>query len=298
MAKIISDDALNLAIADFNKTMKSISSFNIPPINMPGLGTYMAVVIRTVEKGLTTSFEPFLKLVEIVKDIPKLPDTLKDFVNNFQEITKDPIGFIVKLMIEPISENFAMPIPSPGVIIGILSGTQKISEIDFDNPSNIIQTAPFSKLPSAEKNSILKLIKTIMPKMIEFLLLPAKIMINFFLGFVKLIVDALDPSKLPDFVSQWSNPVKGIMEMIGKIFGEVIGGVIGTFIPVDISSAIPKLISFITGLFTGESTISKFKKMVKEDKLFSLLSGFVGLFIGIIEWMKKFIIEFPKLFLS
>ena len=298
MAEVLTNNDIDTEITAFNNCSIDLSGFNIPGINMPGLGSLIATFIRTIEAGLTTSFEPFLQLIQMVKDIPSLPGKITSFISDFNELLTDPINFIIKKLIDPIIKNFTMPIPSIKILTQFLLGTIDLKSIDFTIPSNILIPAKFAIIAPTVQAEILKNLNLIIPKMLDFLLIPAKVMIGFFSAFVKLILDALSVDKLPAFVAKWLTPIEGLMDMIGKLFGTVIGAIISTFTPVDISSILPLIISYITGIFTGVSDRALFKKLSLENPVFGSIKGIIATLQCFIEIVIDFIKKFPGLFIK
>ena len=144
MAEVLTNNDIDTEITAFNNCSIDLSGFNIPGINMPGLGSLIATFIRTIEAGLTTSFEPFLQLIQMVKDIPSLPGKITSFISDFNELLTDPINFIIKKLIDPIIKNFTMPIPSIKILTQFLLGTIDLKSIDFTIPSNILIPAKFA----------------------------------------------------------------------------------------------------------------------------------------------------------
>ena len=270
IGQVISTNALDDMITKFDGCMVDVTGSSIPglsgsTIQGPGLGSVMTTMIRTVEKGLTTSFEPFVDLISIVKNAANPAALISDvasFANDLQQITQNPEQFIINKLIDPITQNMSIPIPSPTTFITII--TDFISGQSLDkilagitfSGSTIIEPQKFQDFAQKNEdqaNTILSNIGKIISGMLKFLMIPIQAIISFFKAFIALIVKAL--SDVVGFVAQWINPIKGLMTMLGTILGTVVGQLSSSLFPSSLpnTQSTSGITSAIVGLFTGSA---------------------------------------------
>ena len=303
MAEIITPEAFSKMLKKFDDNMKDLTGVSIPEvsnIDVPGLGSIITVIMRIIEMGLTTSFEPIVKLVEIVKDLKTLPDKLIQFISEWDSVFKDPVTFIINKILEPLIKYIVLPLPSVKILIQVLMGQISLSDVDWSKKENLLLPPKFLALPDYEER--LKVISSgpkFITSMMGFVLIPLKVIIAFFKAFISKLVDALNITKIVVFIKEWINPVEGLMKMLGEIFGTVIGGVASSLFSMD-KSSIEDIIKMVKDNFSI-NIVKSFKTIFNDPKTpppLKMIQGFFSMMAAMIEMIIGFIFQIPSLIFS
>lgn len=306
--QVITDSSINNMLSGFSSCMVDMTGVSIPGLSDnsgPGLGSIMTTMIRSVEKGLTTSFEPIVDLIGIVKNAANPADLatqLTSFASDFQQMSQNPEQFIINQLLEPVTTNMTIPIPNPTImpqiLLDLISGkalSDILSGINFTSAENILLPPKFQTFMQnneQQANVILSGITGLISGAMHLIMIPIQAMIQFFIAFVKMILDAINPTDIVSFIGQWSNPVKGLMTMLGKIFGDVVGSISSSLFPGISTSGIT---SAVTGIFTGELDRNAIKSLIPT---LGPAGGLLGMTNCSIEWTISFIEQVPTLILS
>jgi len=290
MAEIITTEALNESIAALGVCMgEDLPGFTLPALDEPGLGNILLVMIRTFEKGLTTTFEPILWLKEIITeyatDPVQFPIKLAELAVDMAEIFPDPIGWIVEKIVEPVSANITIPLVLP--IAGL--------EIAIDEK--------YTQLPEEAQAMMDKMLEIpeAMPKIIGFIMMPINVILGFLTAFMGLFAEIItNVTEIVTFLTDWTvNFVDSLLGMIGTIFGEVVSVIGATFFPpgVEVPANLAETVTLlITDIFTGNFlNLDKYKELCPN---LSMIEGFIVMIKCFINWVLTFILEFPALFLG
>ena len=301
MAEILSENQVNSIIKSLSDCIETKSGigFKIPDINAPGLGNFLLVVIRIIEKGITTTFEPFATLIELVKNynpiipsnIPTFLDKIKDLIAKIVEMVKNPVEFIINLLLEPVIKNFTIPLIINFKMFGL-------PDFEFK-----IESEKFKDLEKEKREQIKEYIsntKEFIEQLAKFIILPIKIMIEFFISAVemlaKIVTDTVNAAL--DLFTKFTS-VDGIISIITDFFKTAIMK-ISIKIPDILGFTINKIDELINGITEYLDTIFSLKLPdIKAINIkypeFSKISGLIVMLGCIVTWIINLIPVLPKL---
>lgn len=307
MAEIITDSALNNMIENFHESLNECTT-GVPftGIDQPGLSSIIATIIRVIEKGITSAFEPVLVLVEMVKNLITLPADLIQFVSDWAPVFSDPIGTVIEFLLQPLIKNIVLPLPSIPNLIGLLLGTKTVTDIDWSKSSNILLPPKVKALDEDTQKKLIKLLEIpnyINNIFVKFILMPLQMMIEFFVGFITKVADALNPTKIVEFITDWvPNPVNGLMTMFSDIFGPIIANVgasISGATDEEKEQMIQPTIDIVTETFQGNIPCKEeLAQKEAEHPALKKITGFLMFVINLIVWVIGFLPQLPQLLFS
>jgi hypothetical protein len=296
---IFSFDVINDFVNGINDCQKKSGSvFEIPKINIPGLGNVLFNKLLLIDAGLVTSFKPIAELKKIFDDYikpsitkpPELIEALKklaEYVVSIKDLLENPIEFILNEIFKPL-ENLLLPFSIdlsffiPGMKIDLSKG--------------------FKKLPKSEQERLKGLSTPLWIKnMSELILIPVKMIVGLFKKLVEMIIDAVNPTKavieLPKLFIKCITDFKDtVIEIISQILETAINPLLNIMSPgINIQNLIIGLKTFISDIFTGEP--------LNFDKYNNISSGEfnkIKIFITVISCFLKqtltMITKFPTMF--
>lgn len=309
-AQLITDNQIQTQI---NKLQECLESAGIglreTDINLPGEGSFIKTIIRAIEAGIITSFEPLIALINVIVEAvnagiraPKVfIEKIVNVVNGITELLSglplSIIDFIVNKILGPIVDNINIPFPSTEILIDISFGRINIQDInwkDLLDKQLLIIPPTLLKIPTDKLNEILLIFESfgdspIFTKIIEVLLFP----IDFAIGLIESVINIVSDlvtnlfSAIEKIVEIASGPVEFVIDLIGEIFGNVIL----KFIPDDITVSIgfkDKFIELIKDFFSGiDINISKWIDNLPDflKTPFRIIGNLLQLISCIIKWL-------------
>ena len=239
----------------------------------PGLGALITTLIRTLEKTITTSFQPIIAIIRLVLEAIDTNNPLSYFINQvgniangIVELIQNPFNFIIEELLSPIIENINVPFPNAEGILEIITGQINIKDINWkkwlddnkiiipekfkDRPKiieNILSLYEFNGSPS---NGIMKLL--------EVLLLPFKMVISLLETILNLAKDfVLNVVKaIKGVIEILTNPVKFFIDLISEILGGIVGDIALSLVPFEVPNVnelINKVKEMVNALFTDSN---------------------------------------------
>lgn len=249
--QIISDDALQSELNKINICLKNSGVDLSLDISSPGLGALLTTLIRSMEKSLIASYEPFIALVNVVVEslkagvnaIPTFLEKITKVLSGITELLSGAplsfIDFIVNKIIEPITENINIPFFSASalieIILNFISGLSlddiindiKInSESWFSSGKIIIPQKIINKGNNAIKNAkkfIVECTDAFM-RLLNLLILP----INFAMKLIEKVLKTVSElatdliKTIKSLFEIISNPVQWVIEFISDIIGDIV----------------------------------------------------------------------------
>ena len=305
MAVLIDDSLLNSLITQINECQKANGGqIEIPPVDVPGLGNILLCFIRTVEKGFITTFEPILELKELITEYLIKPvefiAKIAEFAARLAELIADPITFIINEIVLPISENINIPLSLDLSII--MDG---LPTVDIDTK--------FLELDS----ETIALIQTMLTtdyysKLMAFMLMPIKLIIGIFTGFIQMLVDAIASplTKIAELVIGVITDFPGtIMNLITDILADILLPILESIVPGgfnDVAALVESIKALIIDVLTGEVIdIDSYRGGSDEEEDgeegsssdFDKVFGFINIVACFAKGLFSFITMFPVLFL-
>lgn len=242
-------------------------------INQPGLGALLHTLIRTLEKSITTSFQPIIALVRIVLDalskglnaITYFVDKIKDFIKGIIKLIENPFDFTLGELLAPIINNINIPFPNTQGIMEIITGRISLKEIDWskwlkegkiiiperlkDKPKIIENILSVFQFNGSDSNAFLKII--------EILLMPFKFVFSLIKTILTLVKDiSTNLIKSVQTITEiLMNPIKWTIDLITDLLGSLIADVVLQLTPSDppdIPDFLKRIKEMIIGLFTNK----------------------------------------------
>lgn len=279
-------------------------------INLPGEGSFIKTIIRAIEAGIITSFEPIIALINIIIEaiqagisapsvfIDRIVTVIEGITNLLADFPLSVIDFIVNKLIKPITDNINIPFPSTEIIIDILFRGVSINDLNWKQlfqERKLIIPEVLLNLPEEELNKILLIFESfedsepIFIKIIDVLLFPIKFAISLIQSVVDIVTDLVE--NLFDAIAKVIEIATGPVEFVIELIADIFGSVILEFIPGDIKD-IPgfagKFLQLIIDLFSGKNIniaewIDNLPEILKAP--FSLIGNLLQLISCLISWL-------------
>jgi len=294
---VITFPMIEKLVNDINTCNKNKGmNFEIPSINVPGLGNVIYNKLLLIDAGLTASYKPVLELKKIydnyikpsINNPTKLAAALQklaEYVNSIKDLLNNPIEFIIKEIVKPI-KNLLLPLSIdfskyiPGLNIDLSEGFNKLSDKEKE------------KLKGLNSPAWLKNIS-------EFLMLPINMIIGLFKKIVEMIKNAVDPTKaiieLPKmFIKLLTNFYDTIIEIITDLMESIMEPLITMILP---DPNFPELNLALKSMFSDIFNKLPFDR-IKYNSLspdFSKIFYFISLIGCFMNSFLSILTDFPKL---
>lgn len=324
---VLTDDDINKEIDGMNVFIQSLlrdTSFNITPVNEPGLGNLIGILIRTMEQGLIMTLKPFgyaldtvisaLPVITIPQLLPAfLLKDIADKLKKLLDISADPIGWLIKQLTLPLYDlNIYIPIKLPGlgdINIGLSIDDLKLSDEakervrkQLEAVFNVVENTKEAVKNLAEDGKkiiedSLTIVTDFISGIVKMLMLPVDMMIGLLNGLLEFVIGSLnitDIFKLPKIFLSPEEFLKKIVEIVSK----VVEPIIISILPISIEG----IKEFLAELFALFPLALKGIKAL-EDKILALFDkyrdilkpvlGPIATIISVFKWFFSFVPTFP-----
>jgi hypothetical protein len=305
--QLISDDMLLEMLSGWDNYHFAATGQHLE-FDKPGMGSIIAGAIRGVEKALITAYEPFIALADVVcKVIPPTPPNILKFLEDAVGIVTSIaelvgglpmslLDFIMAKVLEPIIKEWYIPIPSIDDLLLILMGQLDMSTVNWEEkllngemviPPKLQEGVAAGKDWAGQIAQVLQ-VKEFLPKVLEFLLMPIKMAIGMLTAVIDKVTEMVTelPKALEGVMSFISDPIGGILELIGEIFKPIIKMMMGIFSPDLPDTPVPDFDELISKLFSGEFLNGdNVKEFIQNSPGSGSAMGPIVLFGGLFNWL-------------
>jgi len=141
--RILSTQQINLFVQQCNECQKRLTGqplFQIPDVELPGVGLLIDLQIQTLERSIASSFAPIFLGVKIIREARESParflGIIRQGVDSIRQLFRDPLQFVLDEGINKVLEQFPFPIR---IIIN-----PSVSGINTDNLRDLLNNVSVS----------------------------------------------------------------------------------------------------------------------------------------------------------
>ena len=248
---LLSDEALEKLVKAGGEYYYKITGLELST-KEPGLGSMLAAAIRGIEKAITTAFEPFIAMINMIQQaMPPSPDKLIEFIKKAIELIKglgqllegapeSLIDFAISKILGPVKKEMFIPLPSSADLFKMVTGDIKFDEVDWaaklENGEMIIPPKLQEGLDKGETWATKHIadvlsVKKFLPKIVEFVLTPLKTAIKMLEEIIKMVIDFVKslPSAIQALFKFVSDPMGAILELLGLALKPVLEAIIDSY---------------------------------------------------------------------